>query len=704
MTAAQLRDQKMMEELFSGDEGEYAYLFPYRDSVPRVEKTIFDDVRFGQEPVDKFVVRTMLNADYIAWTAKTILGINLMPMQIAILQTLWTKPFPMLVASRGAGKSFILGVYCCLRALLEPGTRIVIVGAGLRQAKLVFNYIEDIWNAAPIFRSVVGGGKKAGPKQTVDLCYFRVGTSLIMALPLGDGTKIRGFRANVVIADEFASIPEAIFDIVVRGFTATSKSPIDEAKRVAKLKRAQKMNLPKDLQEAISGQRVRGNQIVYSGTAYYGFNHFAKRWQMWKKIVASRGRPEKVRDIFGGESNIPENFDYRDYAIIRLPYTHVQEGLMDARQLAHAKAVLPRNIFLMEYGACFVRDSDGFFARSLIESCTAYPDQAIPTPDGPVVFTPLMKGVKGRTYVIGIDPAAERDNLAVTVIEIWPNHFRVVYCWAVNKSEFERRKKQGLVTSDDYYAYCCSRIRQTIRAFSPLRVIMDSQGGGYAIAEMLRNRKLITEGSGEQPIYEIIEFEEPKPTDSETDGPHILQLIAQTNEWNSQSNLFMHKSFETKRLLFPGMDTVKMQAALEIEKANNVTFDTYEDNVANIEELKNELCQIQMSETATGKEHFDTPSVIEPGMAEQKKKTRRLRKDRYTSLLLAHRFVYDNDTAPEVGIDYEDVAGNVQAVKDVDPAEGMYRGPGVGQMRNAEWARMDCTGAVKAGERCRSRV
>ncbi|KKL56694.1 hypothetical protein LCGC14_2242850, partial [marine sediment metagenome] len=253
-------------------------------------------------------------------------------------------------------------------------------------------------------------------------------------------TKIRGFRGNVVIADEFASIPEDVFDIVVRGFTATTKTPVDEARRLAFEKTVAKLDIPDDVKLALKKEGVDGNQIIHSGTAYYEFNHFAKKHRMWCDLIESKGRGGKVAEIFGGQNLIPDHFDYRDYTVIQLPHTHLPEGLLDPRQLAHSKAILPRNIFLMEYACVFVRDSDGFFSRSLIESCTVMPDNPIATPDGPVTFTPLMRGIKNRTYVMGIDPAAERDKFAIVILEVWENHYRVVHCWSVNKPEFNKRK------------------------------------------------------------------------------------------------------------------------------------------------------------------------------------------------------------------------------------------------------------------------
>jgi len=398
---------------------------------------------------------------------------------------------------------------------------------------------------------------------------------------------------------------------------------------------------------------------------------------------------------------VPDGFSYKDYAIIRIPHTHLPIGLLDDRQLAHAKATLPRNIYLMEYGAVFVKDSDGFYPRSLVEGCTVGPNKPIATPDGDVTFTPYMRAESKRTYVVGIDPAAERDNLAIVVIEVRANHYRVIHCWVVNKKEFTNRKKRGLITDDDYYAYCCSRIREIVRLFNPIRIEMDSQGGGYAVAEMLRNKKLLDIKDGDFPIYEVIDFDEPKSTDGETDGRHILHLVQQSTEFNQNANIALHKSLETRSLLFPAFDSVKMYAAIEAEKSMGVVFDTYEDCVFNIEELKNELCTIQVTETATGKERFDTPQVIQHGVVEGRLRKGRLKKDRYTALLLAHKYIYDESISEGEEIDYNDVAGNIEKrSKTPDKDEPMYRGPGLGRMHNAQGARGGgLFKAVKRGKR-----
>ena len=670
-------NKQKIQNILSGDQ--YAYLFPFRTETPIIDKHIFSDLKTSGERLDKYVVKQMLNIDNIAWTAKQILNIELFPYQIAILQTLWKTPFPLLVAARGGSKTYCLAVYAILRALLDQGSKIVIIGAGLRQARIVFSYIEGIWSNAPVLRSIIGGGKTSGPRQNVDLCYFRVGQSMITALPLGTGEKIRGFRASVIIADEFSSIPEDIFNTVVQGFASTTKTPVDMAKHLAIEKRLKALDISDDIKNQIIEPQKDGNQIICAGTAFYQFNHFAVKFDMWKKIIESKGDINKISEIFGGFNNIPKNFNYKDYAIIRIPSAFLPDGLLDKRMLANAKATLPKNIYLMEYEAVFVKDSDGYFCRSLIESCTTTPNKSIMTSDGEVTFTPMMRGVRGRKYIFGIDPGAESDRFGITILEAWPNHYRVVYCWAINKPEFNKKKKGGLIDEkEDYYEHCCSKIRELVRLFEPVRIEMDSQGCGYPISEMLRSKKGLDKEKGEVPIYEIIDPSHLKPTDGESDGPHILHLIQPTSEFNAYANAALHKSFETKRLLFPAFDTVAMQASLIAEKSLNIINDTYEECLFNIEELKNEICTIQRSETATGKEHFSTPSVVTGAIMEGRQKKGRLRKDRYTSLLMAHVYIYSVDVTPTTPIDYSDVVGNISLVHRTNTNEALYRGAGFG--------------------------
>src|SRR3954463_2017374 len=60
------------------------------------------------------MVSLLLDDNYLHFTAKHILNLELPPYQLVILDTLWNKRLPMLIGSRGAAKSFSLAIYCLL--------------------------------------------------------------------------------------------------------------------------------------------------------------------------------------------------------------------------------------------------------------------------------------------------------------------------------------------------------------------------------------------------------------------------------------------------------------------------------------------------------------------------------------------------------------------------------------------------------------
>ena len=211
-----------------------------------MKATLFNpmDFIFDDEDKDKLLERIawlMMRPEYFSFACKYILNIELSPFQALILYETWNRKFPMLIGSRGMGKSFLLSVYPLLRALFMPRRKIIIVGAAFRQSKVLFEYMDTIWKNAPILRDLCGSN--SGPRRDVDRCVMHIGQSTITCLPLGDGSKIRGQRANDIIADEFASIPRDIFENVVAGFAAVAASPIEKVKQKAKNKKAKELGL-----------------------------------------------------------------------------------------------------------------------------------------------------------------------------------------------------------------------------------------------------------------------------------------------------------------------------------------------------------------------------------------------------------------------------------------------------------------------------
>lgn len=622
------------------------------------------------ENPDLHLLRTLRDPYYIGSTCKLIFNIELHPMQTMVLQELWNRPFPMLIGSRGFSKSFLLALYAVIKCAFYPGTKVVIVGAAFRQSKIIFEYMENMWKNSPILRSIFNGNED-GPRRDVDRCTLRLGDSWAIAIPLGNGDKIRGLRAHIILADEFSSISPDIYETVVSGFAAVSASPIQNVKEEAKKAAMKSAGVWDDQLDTIT-KRVN-NQAVISGTADYGFKHFAQYWKRYKAIIESKGDVRKLQDIFNGE--VPSNFNWKDYSIIRIPYELIPRGFMDDKQVSRAKATIHAGIYNMEYAACFVNDSQGFFRRSLIESCVANDTSPITIGNKSITFDATVKGNTNQQYVYGIDPASEQDNFSIVILETHPNHSRIVYCWATNRNNFKERQKAGLVAEYDFYGFCARKIRDLMKTFPPIRIGMDAQGGGIAIEEALHDPGKLQEN--EQLIWPIIDYEKAKDTDSQQ-GLHILELVQFAKaDWTSQANHGLRKDLEDKVLLFPRFDNLTLGLAMEkegkdiLESSLNPIYDSLSECILEIEELKNELTTIVMTQTSTGpqaRDRWDTPEVKLPNG-----KRGRLRKDRYSSLLIA------NMIARQLGrtlqpINYDVVGGNSRDIIASNETK-LYRGP-----------------------------
>jgi hypothetical protein len=592
------------------------------------ESTLFNPMDFVMQDSDneallKRLSWLMMRPEYFSFACKHILNIELSPFQALLLHEMWNRKFPMLVGSRGMGKSFILSVYPLLRALFMPRRKIIIVGAAFRQSKVLFEYMDTVWKNAPVLRDLCS--TNSGPRRDVDRCVMHIGQSTITCLPLGDGSKIRGQRANDIIADEFASIPRDIFENVVAGFAAVAASPIEKVKQKAREKKAEELGIP--IPKRQEEEMDMSNQIILSGTAYYDFNHFAEYFKRYHKIVSSGGNQRKLEEVFGG--SVPPDFDYSNYSVTRIPVDKLPAGFMDSGQIGRAKATVHAGIYQMEYGAVFTTDSQGFFKRSLIEGCTATPQDPVTLPhSGEVWFEASLKGDSNKKYVFGVDPASEVDNFSIVVMEVNSDHRKIVHCWTTNRKSHKERLKSKLVDEDDFYSYCAKKIRELMKVFPCAEIAMDAQGGGIAVMEALHDKDKIPEG--ELPIWPVIE-EKAKDTDDHP-GLHILRMCQFAKyDWLAEANHGIRKDFEDKIVLFPYFDSASLGVALEVDKSVGRKYDTLEDCVMEIEELKDELSMIVMTVTNSGRERWDTPEV-KTGAGRKS----RLRKDRYSSLIMAN--------------------------------------------------------------------
>ncbi len=585
----------------------------------------------------RYVTWVLSQPEYFSFICKEIMNVDIIPTQALILKELWNRKFPMFIACRGFGKSFCLALYSLLRILLMPRRKVIIAGAAFRQSKVVFEYMEAIYNNAPLLRDIIGTQGRNGPRHETDMYRFHINDSTATAIPIGDGSKVRGQRANDLITDEFASVSKEIFETVLAGFAAVKASPSQNVQEEAAIALAKDRGWFDDEAEVFEDIH-KENQIIISGTAYYDFNHYCDYWKDYREIICTQGDHKKLARYFQRKSieaneeiEISPDFNWKDYSIIRVPYELIPKGFMDAAQIARSKATMHSGTYQMEYGACFSKDSKGFYKRKLIEGCVASADNIAKRgwPSWGDEFSTTLKGSQNKSYVFGVDPASEIDNFSIVILELWPEHRRIVYGWTTNKAQHRRELKAGLINEEDYYAYCAKKIRWLMQRFPCERIMLDKQGGGVAIMESLHDPDKIQ--AGEVPIYEFIDDDKEKEFDTRA-GLHIIEAVNFADStWNNEANHGLRKDLEDKILLFPRFDALELANATGNDKVKGRIYETLEDCMMDIEELKEELATIVMTQTPSGRDKWDTPEIKIAGG-----KKGRLRKDRYSSLIMAN--------------------------------------------------------------------
>lgn len=571
----------------------------------------------------RFLANFFMDPDNFFFLCKHVLNVEPFPFQCVINKELFTHKYPMLVASRGLGKSFSLALYAVTQALLRQGIKIILVGSAFRQAKILFEYCQGFWDNAPVLRSMVDPSDKSqGCHSENDRIILRIGRSQIIGIPLGNGEKIRGLRGNIIIADEFSSINVEVYETVVSGFAATNANVVQRVKEIASLAKMKELGIDTSSLE----DNDYGNQSIISGTAGYSLGHFCDYWKKYKAIIESKGDPIKYAQAFGKEPD--SKFNYKDYCVMRLPYDILPAGYLDETHIARQKATINIGTFESEYGAVFHADSAGYYKHSLIESCVTKKPIRLPR-SGDVSFYATVRGDYAFKYIYGIDPAQERDNFSIVILELHQDHRRVVYCWTTNAKRHKELLKENETDELDYFKFCARKIRSLMSIFPCEYIAMDSQGGGKTIMEALHDPKTLL--SNEDLLWPVIMPDKKQDTD-EFPGRHILHMINfSDSKWVSEANGGMKKDFEDKVLLFPYFDAATLALAA-MEDENVIREESLEDCYYEIEELKTELTTIVHTQTgATLRDHWDTPVIkLKDG------KKGRMRKDRYSALLMAN--------------------------------------------------------------------
>lgn len=256
---------------------------------------------------------------------KDYLNITLKLFQKILIYAMMKYDYIMFIAARGLGKTFLTALFCVVRCILFPGTKICIAAGTRVQGNEVINkIIEEFcmsngWGSNNLNREI----KYKCVNSTSGVILFYNGSWIKVVTPRDTA---RGNRANLIICDEFRLIKEDVITTVLKRFLASPRQP----------------EFLKNNPKKYAHLRER-NKEIYMSSAWYCTHWSYKKAKTYTK------------NFFN---------DAKKYFICALPYQiAILEGLLMQEQVEDemAEEDFDEVSFSMEMCAMFYGDISGSF-------------------------------------------------------------------------------------------------------------------------------------------------------------------------------------------------------------------------------------------------------------------------------------------------------------------------------------------------------
>lgn len=168
-------------------------------------------------------------ADYCAYYranihhfARDYLHLELALFQKILLVMMNVSKIIAFIASRGIGKTFLSAVFCVIRCILYPGTKIAIASGTRGQSIVVLEkIITELVPMSPELKAEIDW-KQSKVNNTQGIIYF-LNSSYIKVVTASDSA--RSNRANILLLDEARLIPKHIIDTILKKFLTQQRMP-----------------------------------------------------------------------------------------------------------------------------------------------------------------------------------------------------------------------------------------------------------------------------------------------------------------------------------------------------------------------------------------------------------------------------------------------------------------------------------------------
>jgi len=544
----------------------------------------------------------------IGITTELISGIKLWPYQEVIIKAMLNRNFCLNVWGRGASKSFSAAVFCFLQCIFEPKSKILIAGPTFRTARSIFNSIEKITESKGADLLMQAFGAKSKRNDEYD---WSINEGSIKAIPLS-GEKIRGFRANVLVLDEFMLLPEDIIKNVLMPFLIV---PQDIKERISIREQEDDLISQGAITEADRMEFKNTSKMIALSSASYTFENLYKTYKEWCDNIYSK-EPTSAT-----------------YFVSQLSYEALPPEMIDSSITEEAQnGGASHASFLREYCAQFTDGSDSYFSMKKMEECTLKFEERPHS---------QIKGDSGKQYILAMDPnmsdSPNADYFAMGILEIDRENKNdtLVHCYA------------GLGSLNTHIKY----FHYLMTSFNIVYIICDNAGADIFFNTYNESQYV----NSESEKIKFIDF------DSDLEGIEYTRMVQKAkSQYNLENKQIAVTQVFTTTFIRRGNEN--LQAAIDYKKiwfasktVANENFFNEEINKRIPEEIifveenkdwnkldliehqdllvyntKKQCSLVEFTTSSRGSVNFDLPQHLK-----RSNSPNRARKDNYTALMLA---------------------------------------------------------------------
>lgn len=432
--------------------------------------------------------------------------------KILIVMMNWSST-TVFIGSRGIGKSFLSAVFCVIRCILYPGTKICIASGTRGQAiNVLEKIILELKPNSPELAAEIDD-KQTKINGTNAQIVFK-NSSYIKVVTASDSA--RGNRANLLLLDEFRMIAKDVIDTILRKFLTQKRMPRYEA-------------LTKEERKAEYAKEK--NKTMYLSSAY-----FVDHWSYLKCTDTCRFMIDDKKKQF----------------VCGLPYQlSVTEGLLDADTVADEMAETDFNEirFQMEYEALWYGNTDGsFFDYNSISKNRKIKYPMLPEKTASLLSNAtnvrILPKLNGEIRILSADIALmlsrknNNDATAIFINQLMPT-------------------KAGRYTSNIVYADVCEGLRTDDQALMIRKlfdeyqcdyIVLDTNGIGLGVYDCLA-RDIVDTDTGEiYPAVSCCNNAEMAERCTVMGAEKVVWSIKASAQFNSDCAYLLREGFKSGRI------------------------------------------------------------------------------------------------------------------------------------------------------------